>query len=379
MWRTYAPDRRARLNLGIRRRLAPLLDNDRRRIELLFSLLLSLPGTPVLYYGDEIGMGDNIFLADRDGVRTPMQWSNDRNAGFSRRKPAVAVPPADRRSPVPLRDGERGGPAGESELVAVVGAGHGPSPEAPSGVRAWRDRVSSLPENEHVLAFLRVTARRETILVVANLSRQSQFVELELARPHRTRTPSEMLGSHRLPDHRATGPYRLSLGPYGYYWFSIPHDDAPATAAMPTSSRSTGRSRTAFASDGPFPAILASVTSSGQSWFQGRATPPVADLGAGSHPRHRGRRGRHDVARPRVDRACRRHRTTRIWCPVGVSFEDTCRRRSGRADVIARVASGWSATGVLYDALADHRLRSRDSSSGCSPTRHCSAGPDRSP
>ena len=87
MWRTYSPDRRARLNLGIRRRLATLLDNDRRRIELLFSLLLSLPGTPVMYYGDEIGMGDNIFLEDRDGVRTPMQWSNDRNAGFSRANP----------------------------------------------------------------------------------------------------------------------------------------------------------------------------------------------------------------------------------------------------------------------------------------------------
>ena len=83
MWRSYAPDRRARLNLGIRRRLAPLLENDRRRIELLFSLLLSLPGTPVLYYGDEIGMGDNIELEDRDGVRTPMQWSAAPNAGFS--------------------------------------------------------------------------------------------------------------------------------------------------------------------------------------------------------------------------------------------------------------------------------------------------------
>ena len=83
MWRVYSPDRRARLNLGIRRRLASLLEGDRRRIELLFNLLLSLPGTPVIYYGDEIGMGDNIFLEDRDGVRTPMQWSNDRNAGFS--------------------------------------------------------------------------------------------------------------------------------------------------------------------------------------------------------------------------------------------------------------------------------------------------------
>src|SRR6185312_1612248 len=88
LWSFYAADRRARLNLGIRRRLAPLLENDRRKTELLVSLLLSMPGTPVLYYGDEIGMGDNIYLGDRDGVRTPMQWSPDRNGGFSRADPA---------------------------------------------------------------------------------------------------------------------------------------------------------------------------------------------------------------------------------------------------------------------------------------------------
>src|SRR4029450_5717315 len=94
LWDTYAADRRARLNLGIRRRLSPLLERDRRRIELMNGLLLSMPGTPVIYYGDEIGMGDNIFLGDRDGVRTPMQWSMDRNAGFSRADPArLGLPP----------------------------------------------------------------------------------------------------------------------------------------------------------------------------------------------------------------------------------------------------------------------------------------------
>ena len=95
LWSFYAADRRARINLGIRRRLAPLLENDRRKIELLNSLLFSMPGTPVLYYGDEIGMGDNIYLGDRDGVRTPMQWSPDRNGGFSRADPARALPARD--------------------------------------------------------------------------------------------------------------------------------------------------------------------------------------------------------------------------------------------------------------------------------------------
>ena len=94
LWSTYAADRRARINLGIRRRLSPLLERDRRRIELMNGLLLSMPGTPVIYYGDEIGMGDNIFLGDRDGVRTPMQWSPDRNGGFSRADPARLVLPA---------------------------------------------------------------------------------------------------------------------------------------------------------------------------------------------------------------------------------------------------------------------------------------------
>ena len=111
MYRVYAHDPQARINLGIRRRLAPLLGNDRRRIELMNGLLFSLPGTPVLYYGDEIGMGDNIYLGDRNGVRTPMQWSADRNAGFSRGQPAAAVPAGHHRPRVPLRGGQRRGAA----------------------------------------------------------------------------------------------------------------------------------------------------------------------------------------------------------------------------------------------------------------------------
>ena len=104
MYRVYANDPQARINLGIRRRLAPLLGNNRQRIELMNALLFSLPGTPVLYYGDEIGMGDNIYLGDRNGVRTPMQWSADRNAGFSRGQPAEALPAGHHRPGVPLRE-----------------------------------------------------------------------------------------------------------------------------------------------------------------------------------------------------------------------------------------------------------------------------------
>ena len=111
LWRTYATGRRARINLGIRRRLAPLLDNDRRKIELMNALLLSMPGTPVLYYGDEIGMGDNYYLGDRDGVRTPMQWSADRNGGFSRADPQRALSAADHGSDLRLPGGQCRGAA----------------------------------------------------------------------------------------------------------------------------------------------------------------------------------------------------------------------------------------------------------------------------
>ena len=111
LWNTYAADPRARINLGIRRRLAPLMDNDRRKIELMNALLLSMPGTPVLYYGDEIGMGDNFYLGDRDGVRTPMQWSADRNGGFSPRQSAGALPAADHGPDLRLPGGQRRGAA----------------------------------------------------------------------------------------------------------------------------------------------------------------------------------------------------------------------------------------------------------------------------
>ena len=122
MYRAYAHENRMRINLGIRRRLAPLLGNNRRTIELLNALLFSLPGTPVLYYGDEIGMGDNVYLGDRDGVRTPMQWSGDRNAGFSRANPQKLILPVGDRPRVPLPNRQRRSAGAEPALAALVDA-----------------------------------------------------------------------------------------------------------------------------------------------------------------------------------------------------------------------------------------------------------------
>ncbi len=124
MYRMYAADPRAKINLGIRRRLAPLMENDLDRIKLMNSLLLSMPGSPIIYYGDEIGMGDNIFLGDRNGVRTPMQWSPDRNAGFSRADPQQPVPAADHGPDLRLRGGQRRGAGARSVLAAQLDAAH---------------------------------------------------------------------------------------------------------------------------------------------------------------------------------------------------------------------------------------------------------------
>ncbi len=217
MYRTYAVDAKARINLGIRRRLAPLMRNSRRKIELMNALLLSLPGTPILYYGDEIGMGDNYYLGDRNGVRTPMQWSADRNAGFSRANPQSLFLPV-------IIDPEY---HYEFRNVEVQ---HG----SRHSLLWWTRRILDLRKqysafgrgsfealaatNPKVFAFLRETDK-ETILVVANLSRLSQYVELDLSR-FRGRTLTELFGQTAFPTIGDT-PYLFSLGPHGFYWFSI--------------------------------------------------------------------------------------------------------------------------------------------------------------
>jgi maltose alpha-D-glucosyltransferase/alpha-amylase len=217
MYRFYMTDARARVNLGLRRRLAPLLRNDRRKMELMHSLLLSLPGTPVMYYGDEICMGDNIFLQDRDAVRTPMQWSSDRNGGFSRANPQRLFLP-------PITD-----PEYHYQSVNVE-----TEEQSPHSFLWWIRRVLRLrqryksfsrgdieflfPQNPRVLAFLR-KFEDETLLIVVNLSRFPQAVELDLG-AYRGRAPVEMFGHSRFP---LIGelPYLLTMGPHGFYWFEI--------------------------------------------------------------------------------------------------------------------------------------------------------------
>ncbi|ANM14705.1 MULTISPECIES: maltose alpha-D-glucosyltransferase [unclassified Rhizobium] len=230
LWETYASDKRARINLGIRRRLAPLMERDRRRIELMNALLLSMPGTPVIYYGDEIGMGDNIYLGDRDGVRTPMQWSPDRNGGFSRVDPARLVLP-------PVAD-----PLYGFEAVNVEAQ----STDAHSLLN-WTRKMLALrgrhpafgrgslrflaPENRKILAYLR-EYDGETLMCVANLSRLPQAVELDLS-AFEGRVPIELTGMSPFPPIGQLT-YLLTLPPYGFFWFQLEADaDPPAWRTAP--------------------------------------------------------------------------------------------------------------------------------------------------
>ncbi len=238
LWNYYAEDRRARINLGIRRRLAPLLQRDRRRIELLTSLLLSMPGTPTLYYGDELGMGDNIYLGDRDGVRTPMQWSPDRNGGFSRADPQRLVLP-------PVMD-----PLYGYQTVNVEAQAHDPH-----SLLNWNRRMLAVrkqqkafgrgsmktltPSNRRILAYIRehtdANGNSETILCVANVSRAAQAAELDLSQ-YVDRVPVEMLGGSAFPPIGQL-PFLLTLAPYGFYWFVLAsRERMPSWHAEPAES-----------------------------------------------------------------------------------------------------------------------------------------------
>ncbi len=217
LYYAYGEDPRMRLNVGIRRRLAPLLDNDRRKIELLTALLFTLPGSPILYYGDELGMGDNIYLGDRNGVRTPMQWTGDRNAGFSRADTARLFLPL-------IVDPVYGYQAINIEAQL----------RTPTSLLKWMKRIIAVrkktrvfgrgtlrflrPANETVVAHVR-SYEGETVLAVHNLSSAAQPVELDL-RAWAGYTPIEMLGESRFST-IGTQPYVITLGPYGYYWFRL--------------------------------------------------------------------------------------------------------------------------------------------------------------
>jgi maltose alpha-D-glucosyltransferase/alpha-amylase len=244
LYEAYAKEPKMRLNLGIRRRLAPLLENDRRKLELLNCLLFSLPGTPVLYYGDEIGMGENIHLEDRNGVRTPMQWSSDRNAGFSKANPQslylpVVVDPEYHFETLNVETQQRN----------------------PNSLLWWQKRLIALrkryrafgrgtlemlqPENHRILAFLREYGE-ERILVVINLSRFSQYTELDLSR-FQGAVPVELFGNTVFPP-VGGGKYPFTPGPHMVLWFSltapavpVPGQDGAQRAALPVLEDFHGR------------------------------------------------------------------------------------------------------------------------------------------
>jgi maltose alpha-D-glucosyltransferase/alpha-amylase len=217
MYSEYAKEPRMRLNLGIRRRLAPLLENDRRRIEILNAILFSLPGSPIIYYGDEIGMGDNIYLFDRNGVRTPMQWNIDRSAGFSKANPARLYAPV-------IND----------TVFGYMGVNVEAQQQAPASLLNWMKRLIQVqksypafglggirfctPENSTVLAYVR-SWENQHMLCVNNLSAGAQYVELQLA-DYAGFTPVDVFGGQPFPK-IGSSPYLLTLAPYAFYWFEL--------------------------------------------------------------------------------------------------------------------------------------------------------------
>ncbi len=293
LWQTYAEDARARINLGIRRRLAPLMQNDRRKIELMNSMLLSMPGTPILYYGDEIGMGDNYYLGDRDGVRTPMQWSPDRNAGFSAAVPQQLFLPV-------ILDPVYGYQAINVEAQAREQA----------SLLNWTRRMVAVrkqhpafgrgtmtllyPRNRKILAYVREHGN-DRILCVVNLSRAAQAAEIDLAQ-WRGSVPIELTGRSPFPP-IGDLPYLITLPAFGFYWFLLAEEaEAPSWhqpvpevlpefVTLPTrdgqvSTAIHGREAQQLRSES-LPQFLQR-----QRWFAGRSTRvshvelrPVAELG----------------------------------------------------------------------------------------------------
>jgi len=355
MYKEYAKDARMRVNVGIRRRLAPLLDNGRRRIELLNSLLFSFPGTPVIYYGDEIGMGDNIYLGDRDGVRTPMQWTADRNAGFSSADPARLYLP-------PIMDPVYGYPGLNVEAQE----------RNPSSLLHFMKRLIALrrqhkafgrgtleflhPRNRKVVAYLR-RYRGEVILAVANLSRFAQPVELDL-REFDGWTPLEMIGHTEFPPIGEL-PYFLTLGPHAFYWFRLEPQAEPIRVqtrraeeglpAPPWLSLESGYDEL-FGADYRFTVANDAIGPfmRRQRWFQGKAREVAslhvtdwAKFGAGFY-----------LVLAEVEYADGGRETYSV--PLKAVRGEPASRvlHEAPATVLARLKTA-EGEGVLYDALAD--------------------------
>jgi maltose alpha-D-glucosyltransferase/alpha-amylase len=358
MYAQYATDPQMRLNLGIRRRLAPLMENSRRRIELMTSLLFSMPGTPVIYYGDEIGMGDNVYLGDRNGVRTPMQWSSDRNGGFSRADPGRLFLPA-------IMDPVHGYDAINVEAQE----------RSPFSLLNWMKRMIAQRKQHPVfgrgsIEFISTSNRKvltyvrrhegEIVLCVANLARTVQPVEIMLPQ-FAGLTPVEMLGQTEFP-RIGELPYFLTLAPYGFYWFRLQEAHTPMTA------------RTAAPADEPavsLPALFAGVVWDSlldgsmrliverhalvpflqrQRWFQGKARSLAAarfvdwlTLRRGPHP------GFLTIVEAEYRDGSREEYLLPLAMTGGAEAERVEREHSG--SLVARITGARK--GVLYDGVFD--------------------------
>jgi maltose alpha-D-glucosyltransferase/alpha-amylase len=340
MYRVYAEDPRARINLGIKRRMAPLLGNDRRRIELLHGLLFSLPGTPVLYYGDEIGMGDNIHLGDRNGVRTPMQWSADRNAGFSRANPQQLYLPV-------VADPEY-------HFTAINVENQSRNPHS---LLWWIKRLLALrestrafghgsfefvlPDNRKTLAYLRRHGE-EAILVVANLSRFAQPVEIDLS-PFQNFRPVEMFGRTPFP-RIGSAPYLLTLSPHAFHWFRLLPPDASQAPPPPAVLNVQGGLQVLGSGAGReeleqvLPGWLAR-----RPWYAARGPGLLSSQITGIVPLETG-----VVVLARVE--AREGEAESLALPLTASFGAEAAAVAERDGVLARL-TGLAAEGVLHDGL----------------------------
>ncbi len=356
MHRGYLREREALVNLGIRRRLTPLLGGHRQRIELMNALLFALPGTPFIYYGDEIGMGDNIFLGDRHSVRTPMQWSSDRNAGFSTANPQRVHLPV-------IVD-----PEYHYEAVNV-----GAQERNPDSLLSWMKRLIALrrssralgrgtfealhPENRRVLAFVRGLGS-ERILVVANLSGSAQHVELDL-RALEGRVPVELFGRTRFPRVRRS-PYSLTLGPYGFLWFALEPQRVEAGEA-PQAAPAGGLPEVGIAVrwDQPLPADrLESLVAplrpflSGRPWFGRPGEPAPAIQVVDAVPvAHAAGLAHLLLVEARPAEGERELYALPVAHATGERARDVAERSPD--SVIARTAGADGQAGVLHDALAE--------------------------
>jgi len=367
MYRIYAADPRMRVNVGIRRRLAPLMDNDPDRIKLLNSLLLSLPGSPIIYYGDEIGMGDNFYLGDRNGMRTPMQWSPDRNAGFSRADPQRLYLP-------PIMDPIYGYQAVNVEAQS----------REPSALLNWMKRLIAVrkghrafgrgtftmlhPGNRKIIAYVREN-EDEVILCTANLARSAQPVELDLGR-FRGCVPVELLGGTAFPPIGEL-PYLLTLPGHAFYWFKLaPQAQAPswhqqrlASGEQPVLVLTDGMASFFPERVGPRRSVLADTLRRqlerdalprflvGQPWFAGRdARIEAVEIQAMT-----------EWATPAgawllilVDVALRERPPESYLLPVALAWDrqEDESSRPPALSILARVRQR-ARTGILYDAIAD--------------------------